>query len=117
MEPKYPLGKVQFNISPKLENSGNSLQEREKEFVYKFFREKSTVIFKFVIDTKKDLEEVLEIYSKYHLKAEQIYLMPEGIDSNILKEKTKWLVEKCKKYNFNFTPRIQIDIWGNKRGI
>ena len=32
------------------------------------------------------------------------------------KEKLNWLVKKCIENNYNFAPRLHIEIWGNKRG-
>jgi len=116
IQPKYPFGRIQFNVSPKLENSGNPKELREKAYCYKFFKDKNA-IFKFVIDKESDLEEVLKIIATHCLSNEKIYLMPEGVDPEIIKEKTKWVVEICKRYNFNFSPRMHISIWGNKRAI
>jgi 7-carboxy-7-deazaguanine synthase len=107
----------QYNVSPKLENSGNTKRLREKEKVYRFFAESSKSNFKFVISSPNDLEEVLHLIKTYDIAPEKVFLMPEGTTATLLKEKQLWLIEICKKYHFRFSDRLHIQIWGSKKGI
>jgi 7-carboxy-7-deazaguanine synthase len=43
--------------------------------------------------------------------------MPEGVDPAVLAERSRWLVEICKQEGFRFSPRMHIELWGNKRGV
>jgi hypothetical protein len=43
-------------------------------------------------------------------------LMPEGIDAEALLVKSRWLVDVCKERGYRFTPRLQILLYGNRRG-
>jgi len=107
----------QYNVSSKLGNSNNSKHLREKTDVYQFFATNPKAVFKFVIATPQDLEEVNHLIETYQLKPESIFLMPEGINPEELIEKQQWLVEICKQYGFNYTDRLHIHIYGDKRGV
>ena len=105
-----------YNVSPKLENSYNQKEKREKEEVYQWHVNNENSIFKFVVNKKEDLQEVLELIEKYKIPRNKIYLMAEGIDEQILKEKEQWLAQMCLDYQFNFTTRLHIKLWKNQRG-
>jgi 7-carboxy-7-deazaguanine synthase len=107
----------QYNVSPKLKNSNNPKKLREKPKAYRFFSDNEKSVFKFVVSNKEDLNEILDIISKYSIKNDKIYLMPEGINKKELKERQLWLVEICKKYNMKYTDRLHIHIFGDKRGV
>lgn len=107
----------QYNVSPKISNSNNSKKLREKPAAYKFFSDSKEAVFKFVVSNKEDLEEILEICEKYAIDTKKVYLMPEGINRKELSDRQLWLVEICKKYNFKYTDRLHIHIFGDKRGV
>jgi 7-carboxy-7-deazaguanine synthase len=44
-------------------------------------------------------------------------LMPEGSDRETLRERGLWLVEICKSEGFRYSPRLHVDLWGNRRGV
>ena len=73
--------------------------------------------FKFVICDKIDFSFWDDIIHDLGLSPEKVIMMPEGVDDNKIKETAKWLVEVCKTHNYRFSPRIQIWLYGNKRGI
>lgn len=106
----------QWNVSPKLENSGNEKRIREKPEVYDFYSKLSNAYFKFVIESGEDLTEVLRLIRQYKLPRDRIILMPQATDSDTLKQKSKFLVEICKENGFRFSSRLQIEIWENERG-
>jgi len=47
----------------------------------------------------------------------RVLLMPEGTDREVLQERSMWLAEICKSEGFRFSPRLHVDLWGNRRGI
>ncbi|MBV6655366.1 MAG: 7-carboxy-7-deazaguanine synthase QueE [Mameliella sp.] len=107
----------QYNVSPKLSNSGNGQKLRERPEVYHFFAASEKAHFKFVVANPSELEEVLDLKKRYNIPADKIYLMPEGTSAESLSAKQVWLVDECKTYGFNFTSRLHIFIYGNKRGV
>ncbi|MBL3655213.1 7-carboxy-7-deazaguanine synthase QueE [Fulvivirga sediminis] len=107
----------QYNVSPKLANSNNPQKIREKEDVYRFFSSNEKAVFKFVIATSKDLEEVKRLISDHNIDTQKVYLMPEGTTQEKLNAKQQWLIEECKALGTNYTDRLHIHIYGNKRGV
>jgi 7-carboxy-7-deazaguanine synthase len=43
--------------------------------------------------------------------------MPEGTDRERLRERAVWLAEVCKVEGFRFSPRLHVDLYGNRRGV
>src|SRR3989344_4357628 len=105
----------QWNVSPKLKNSGNEKSLREIPHALEFYSRSPKSYFKLVIDVQKDIVEVIELAKKHKIAGNKIILMPQSIDANELRMKSRWLIDMCKKYNYRFSPRLHIDIWGNKR--
>ncbi len=116
-EKDFDLYLDQYNVSPKLKNSNNPEKLRIRPEVLHYFSKNPRASFKFVIDSRADLQEVLDIVNTYRIKAPQVYLMPQGTAAGQLAEKRVWLVEICKQYGFNYTDRLHIHIWGSKRGV
>lgn len=106
----------QFNVSPKLSNSGNSKKLREKKDALAFFAGSEKAWFKFVICTEKDMFEAMRLIKKYNIDHDHVFLMPEGWAAEQLNEKKQWIAEFCKQYGFRFTDRLHVQIWGKKRG-
>jgi 7-carboxy-7-deazaguanine synthase len=46
----------------------------------------------------------------------RVVLMAEGRDAATLRERARWLVEICKQRGYRYSPRLQVDIWGDERG-
>jgi 7-carboxy-7-deazaguanine synthase len=44
-------------------------------------------------------------------------LMAEGTSAEAIYERAGWIVEICKRERFRYSPRLHIDIWGDKRGV
>ena len=107
----------QYNVSPKLENSGNPLRLRERANVYTYFAGSSKAFFKFVVAEREDLEEVLAIIERYQIQRDRVLLMPEGTNPESLKARQSWLIETCKEHEFRYTDRLHIHIYGEKRGV
>lgn len=107
----------QYNVSPKLANSGNSQKLREKKKAYNFFSDSPKAHFKFVVASQTDLEEILLLIEKYTISPQNVYLMPEGNSAAQLQERQEWIIEVCKKYSFHFTSRLHVLIYGSKRGV
>lgn len=74
-------------------------------------------IFKFVVDAEPELKYIIDAIREANIKAERVWLMPQGKTDDEVKERAGWIIEKCKEYGFNFSPRLQIWLWGNKRGV
>jgi 7-carboxy-7-deazaguanine synthase len=72
---------------------------------------------KFVMARADDLDEVRRLVEMLSADRERVILMPEGTDSERLRERGLWLAEVCKEEGFRFSPRLHVDLWGNRRGV
>lgn len=107
----------QFNVSAKLENSGNSEKKRRKSKALEAFAATPKADFKFVVMGNEDLAEILELVEEYQIPHERVFLMPEGRTPEEVEKHQKEMVELCKENNFNLTTRLHVLIWGAKRGV
>lgn len=107
----------QWNVSPKLENSGNELSAREKPECYRFFNHLPNACFKYVVKNPQDFEEVWRLAEKYQIANDKIILMPEAATREQLAERSGWLSELSRQAGYRFSTRLQIALWGSKRGV
>ena len=117
IKPETEIVLDQINISPKLSNSNNELKLRIKDLALKQLSKSTKATFKFVVDTPEDLSEVEEIITNYSINNSRVYLMPQGTKPEVLKKKQHWLIDICKEKGFNFSDRLHIHLYGDKRGV
>lgn len=78
--------------------------------------------FKFVANSPESFFEIAEILDKlasddveYDKLVSLTYVMPEGVTPEQLAEKRQMLIEQCITLGFNYTDRLHILAYGNKR--
>ena len=117
-----------ISISPKLANSTPHDREggrwaaqhdrlRYQPGILKRLIERYPYQLKFVITDPADLEEVRAVTAEIGALRERVLLMPEGVEPAVLAERGRWLVESCKREGFRFSPRLHVELWGNRRGV
>ena len=106
----------QWNVSPKLENSGNTKDRRDAPQVMEAMCRLPNAYFKFVVSEPEDVEEVCSIRNKYGLLNQRIILMPEATTSRDMQQRSQWVSEACVREGFRFSTRLHILLWGDKRG-
>ena len=72
---------------------------------------------KFVVADPDDLAEIDEILHETGAHRSCIVLMPEGTRAEVIRERSLWLAEICKRTGFRYSPRLHIDLWGDRRGV
>jgi 7-carboxy-7-deazaguanine synthase len=72
---------------------------------------------KFVVSAPTDLAEIQPIVESLAADRARIVLMPEGIDRDTTRQRGLWLAEICKTTGYRFSPRLHIDLWGDRRGV
>ena len=108
----------QINASPKLCNSGESRAKAYCPEVLEQLAASPQAVFKFVIKEASDVDEVEERYvGALGLDRKRVWLMAEGGTREVLQQRALWLVELCKERYFQYTPRLQVDIWGEVTGV
>lgn len=100
-----------FTTSPKLSNNGDPVEKRYKPEVLKWHALSGSG-FKFVVSSEKEVDEILEKYVKAcNVPRDRIWLMPCCGSRAEHSERAHIVADLCKKYNFNFSPRLQLVIW------
>ncbi len=107
----------QWNVSPKLRNSGNEGLDRLPDASLRDFAARENAFFKFVVAEPADLEEVEAIRNRFAIPAARVVLMPEGTTAAALNARSPWLAELCTERGYRFSSRLHILIWGDKRGV
>lgn len=108
-----------FNVSPKLEHSGNGL-ERIDISVLNYFagiaERYGQAIFKFVMDSPRDISEVEYIVAMAGIKAKHVWLMPRGETSEALQSRMPWLAEVAMQKGWSLTGRQHVNAFYGARG-
>jgi 7-carboxy-7-deazaguanine synthase len=117
-----------ISLSPKLANSTPWKREKGKfAHLHEERRLNVPVIqkyidgydyqIKFVVEREGDFDEIRELLSKLaNVDPARVLIMPQGTTKKELTEKARWIVELCKKSGYGFTPRLHIELFGNRRG-
>lgn len=109
---------TQYNISPKLSNSGNIASCRIKSSVFKYFAYHRKAFFKFVVMDDSDLEEILRLCARFNIATKKVLLMPEGRSDEETSKRAKQIVKLCVDNGYRFCNRLHVWIWdGSKRGV
>lgn len=113
-----------MSISPKLANStpagrfgGQHERLRYQPEVLRQLMRRYPYQLKFVIAAPEDMAEVGVVLEETGADRERVMLMPEGTEPEKLRERSVWLAEICKEENLRFSPRLHVEIWGNRRGV
>ena len=117
-----------MSISPKLANSTPHRREagkwaaqhdrlRYQPEVLKRLMGEYEYQLKFVVSSEEDLQEIDTIVEETGADRSRVMLMPEGTTVETIYERAAWIVEVCKRERFRYSPRLHIDLWGDKRGV
>src|SRR5690606_28508572 len=73
---------------------------------------------KFVVARDGDLAEIQELLAAIgrDIPPDRVLLMPEGIASGTLRDRSRWLVDACLNTGYRYCHRLHIDLFGNRRG-
>jgi 7-carboxy-7-deazaguanine synthase len=117
-----------MSLSPKLANSTPWKKERGK---YAEKHERRRLNFpaiqkfidgydyqiKFVVERRADFDEIRDILDTLnHVDHARVLIMAQGTTKRQLREKAGWIVEQCKENGYGYTPRLHIELFGNRRG-
>lgn len=121
--PDYPYASLitQFNVSPKLSNSGMPVDRRIKDEAMEYYSNLARInmsIFKFVITRKEDMDEIMKDFvDPFKIPARKIWLMPGCSDQKQFNEVAPMVAEVCQETGFQFSSRLQINLWNETTGV
>ena len=107
---------AQWNVSPKLSNSGIPEAQRLKTGALTALRDTERAWLKWVVVARNDLEEILRWVTALQWPTERVILMPEAKCPSQLAERSILVAEAAMQYGFRFSTRLQLLLWGNERG-
>jgi 7-carboxy-7-deazaguanine synthase len=106
----------QWNVSPKLINSGMPEEKRLKPEVLNWHAF-SNSYFKFPVRTRADLEEVDEYIRRFRLRRNRVYLMPICNTRAEHQQVALEVAEFAKFTGLLFSPRLQLILWDRATGV
>ena len=72
---------------------------------------------KFVVDRPEDFTEIRAIIERLrNVAVARVLIMAQGATKKQLDSKSSWIVSECLRHGFSFTPRLHIELFGNRRG-
>jgi 7-carboxy-7-deazaguanine synthase len=115
-----------MSISPKLGNStpvGDEWAARHdqrrhaREVIRRLVRDYAYQL-KFVIDQPSDVADVEQWLTEFpEIAAENVYLMPQAITAEALREKAAWVQNAAVERGWQFSPRLHVELFGARRGV
>ena len=123
-----PLPGDLISLSPKLANStpwrkaGGKFarmheQRRLNIPVVQAFLDRYEYQLKFVVESEDDFAEIAEILGLLkNVEPARVLIMAQGTSRKELGEKAAWIVPLCLRHGYGYTPRLHIELFGNRRG-
>jgi organic radical activating enzyme len=116
---KHPVH-VTWSTSPKLSISGESWDKAIRPEVARQYAQiaNTHLYFKFVVQDEQDLDEVnraRDMYSSSGVNAD-IFLMPMGATREGQIKTAAQVADMAMKHGFKYSPRLHVDLFGNKWG-
>lgn len=100
-----------FTTSPKLASNGDPEEKRYKPEVLKRHVELNSG-FKFVIQSREDIIEVFTKYVEpFSINPQRVWFMPCCGSRQEHIERAPQVVEWCKEFGVNFSPRLHLLVW------
>ncbi|HTW95344.1 MAG TPA: 7-carboxy-7-deazaguanine synthase QueE [Tepidisphaeraceae bacterium] len=113
------------SLSPKLSNStpaGPQAAAHERQrlnvpVIQQFIDSSPDHQLKFVLSAPADMKEIHDLLARLRRwRPSDVLLMPEGTERDTLWQRGAWIADICKQTGFRFCPRLQIELYGNRRG-
>jgi 7-carboxy-7-deazaguanine synthase len=132
------IGELDFiSLSPKLKNSipvpgsfakeiNREVTESDKKIHLKNYRNIDSLKkwigyfdyqLKFVVSDEEELQEIEDLINEIDADRNRVYLMPEGATREQLESRRKWVYETCLKLGYNYTDRLHILVYDDKKGV
>ena len=107
---------ITFSVSPKLTCSGHTTEEAIKPDIVCRYADVGYAYLKFVIATEEDAAEALEMTTRYRDAGftGPVYFMPVGGVESVYALNNRRVAELAMTNGVRYSPRLQIDLFGNK---
>jgi 7-carboxy-7-deazaguanine synthase len=106
----------QWNVSPKLENSGESLHRRRKLDVLRALLATERAYLKLVVRSEADRDEAVALIDELAWPRTRVCLMPEAPTPSLHAERAPRVAAMSQSLGVRFSPRLHVLLWGGERG-
>ena len=103
----------QWNVSPKLQHSGNAGEKSLVPAALAFFAEHPCAWFKFVVQNEADWASIAAL----GLPQQRIILMPCATTRAALEAARPTVVEMCLRHGVRLGDRLHLSLWDDKKGV
>lgn len=115
--PNFDVTIDQYNVSPKLGNSGNDFKKRYKPDAIESLMHTGKARFKFVVRSMADFPEIDFIVKDLDIDPSHVQIMGEGINAVRNIRIAQEVIDETLRRGFGYSFRSHILIWGNKEGV
>lgn len=105
---------TQWVVSPKLANSGMSIDRRYRPDVLAGFVAAGAA-FKFVVTAPADLDEIALMAAEVRIPDHAIWVMAEGVERDQVVRRTAAVADAVVGRGWNLTTRLHVLAWGAQR--
>lgn len=117
-----------MSISPKFASSApnagkhprwNQLHQQRRipiETMRRLIQRSPDFQLKFVVDSRDDYGELIQIVRQLDVKESDVWVMPQGSTIDAIDQAIGWLKPWCDDHRFIYCDRQQIRWYGNRRG-
>ena len=92
-------------------------RDRDNPAVIEQFVDSYEYQLKFVVDRLEDVDEVDEYLSRFStVPPERVWLMPQAITAAGIAAKNAWIIPAAEQRGYHVSPRLHIELFGNKPG-
>ena len=104
-----------YNVSPKLPSATPSWAGSWR--AADAWVGESNATFKIVVGDPPDPDDAMRLIEEHRIPAGRVMLMPEGLTDERVRAHAHALTALCRQRGFRMSPRLQVWLWGAKRGV
>lgn len=113
--PPLSHARLCYNVSPKLPSA--TPRWRETWAHTRAWIAEPRATFKIVVGDPPDLDDARRLIAEHAIPPPRVMLMPEGMTDESLRARAAGLAEVCTREGFRLSPRLQVWMWGARRGV
>jgi organic radical activating enzyme len=106
----------QWNVSPKLANSGDPERLRLRPEVLSAFRETGRAFLKLVVESPADADEAEALVHCVDWPRNRVLLMAQAAARETLAERGPLVLTEALRRGFGYSPRLHVERWNGARG-
>jgi organic radical activating enzyme len=107
----------QWNVSPKLENSGESLEDRLNEAALAVLRDSGRAYLKLVVGSVAEAAEAERLAAELEWPRDRVQLMPLAATREELSARSGLVAREALARGLRFSSRLHVELWGGRRGV